>query len=275
MTEGPFSGGDGTQLYERQWKPVGPTRCAVVIIHGYGHHSGSFDEVAQFLTQNGYMVYGFDQRGFGKASGKRGVVPDFDATLADTETYLKHIGADGLDVPLFLIGHSYGGLVLANYVVERQPDVRGLIFSSALLKLNDDVPAWLQNLAGFLGKVLPWVPVAKVEIDGITRDPERLAQATADPLCFYGRMRARTGAQIAAAVERIQGQMESIKLPFLAMAGSGDRVVDCEGTKQLCRRASSEDKTMKIYEGAYHEIYNDINREEFLNDLAGWIYAHL
>ncbi|MBN2307972.1 MAG: alpha/beta fold hydrolase, partial [Candidatus Hydrogenedentes bacterium] len=139
MIEKTFTASDGLQLFERRWAPEGQPRAAVVIVHGYGHHCGSFAEVAARLTACGYAVFAFDQRGFGKSEGKRGYIASFDQTLADLDTYLAHITADVAGLPLFLMGHSYGGLVLGIYVATRQPAVQGLVFSSPLMKLSDDI----------------------------------------------------------------------------------------------------------------------------------------
>ncbi|MCP4642102.1 MAG: alpha/beta hydrolase [bacterium] len=274
MFEGSFKGSDGVDLYEWRWAPEGECKAAVVIVHGYGHYGGSFASVAQHLNSHGYAVYAFDQRGAGRSSGKRGAVKSFDTTLNDMDCYLKHIASEVDAVPTFLLGHSYGGLILANYVVSRKPDVKGLLFSSALVKMGDDVSKALQALAGILAVLTPWLPVTKVDVSGISRDPEIVAHAMDDPHGYYESMTAQTGAQIANAIKRIQGTMDQIALPMLLLAGTGDRIVDCKGSQQLHDSAASTDKTLKLYEDGYHELYNDIIKDEFLGDIVAWLDSH-
>ncbi|MBN2312077.1 MAG: alpha/beta hydrolase, partial [Candidatus Hydrogenedentes bacterium] len=132
----------------------------------------------------------------------------------------------------------------------------------------------LKKAAGVLSVLTPWLPVNKVEIDGVSRDPEYLAQAPNDPLCFYGNIVARTGAEIAKAVDRVQGVMDEIRLPLIVLHGGSDRLAETAGGRRLHEQAGAADKTLKLYEGAYHELFNDLDRERFYADLIAWLDAH-
>lgn len=274
MQEGPFQASDGFRLYERRWPCAGFPSGAVVIVHGYGHHSGSFAKVAEFLNSRDYEVYAFDQRGFGKAKGRRGTIPSFDQTVEDLGTYLEYIAPDLGEHPMFLMGHSYGCLILAHFIARHQPSARGVVFSSPFLKVPDDVPASLQRLARVIDRFAPWWPVAKVSLEGITRDPQALEASINDPLCFYGRIRAHTGVQMADACAKVQSEFGRITLPFIALHGTADKLADPKGSEWLYERAQSKDKTIKRFDGGYHELFNDLDKGRFLDEVVRWLDAH-
>jgi alpha-beta hydrolase superfamily lysophospholipase len=172
------------------------------------------------------------------------------------------------------MGHSYGALVLAAHMIAHCPSVAGLVFTSPLMKLSDDVSKLLQVAARVLSILTPWLPVAQVEIDGVSRDPEFLAVAGDDPLCYYGKVLARTGAEMARATKQVQRGMGSLVAPMIICHGTEDRLANPDGSRLLYERAGSRDKTMKWYEGAYHELFNDLDREQFYADMIEWLDAH-
>ncbi|GMW01379.1 MAG: lysophospholipase [Candidatus Hydrogenedentota bacterium] len=274
VDEGPFPTFDGLELYHRSWSPQGQATAAVIIVHGYGHHSGSFDETGRRLAAEGFAVLAYDQRGFGKAGGTRGNIVSFDTTLRDLDAFFAY-SADVIgDLPLFLMGHSLGGLIGANYAITRQPIVNGLVFSSALLKLPDRVSPTLLKLSAVISTLLPFLPVERIDVTAISRDPSVIDRALNDPLCHYGPVNARTGDQIARAIRHAQEHFPLINAPIIAFHGTADRLTDPEGSRTLVAKAVVEDKTLLEFDGGYHELFNDLERESFFKAIIAWLLEH-
>ncbi len=269
-----FEGAGRVELCEHRWPgPQEGTRAVLGIIHGYGHHAACFGELAAYLTEAGYDVRGFDLRGHGKSEGRRGHMDSFALTLDDVHAFVQRIQSDEPDKSFFLLGHSLGALIVGQYAVAHRPKVRGLIFSSGLLKIPDSVPPWLVKLGTVLSRVLPLLPVQKVDFDAVSREPEAVRAVYEDRLRYTGLMNARTGAEIARAVHEFQTSMDRITDPLLILHGTGDRLTDTDGSRQFFARATAEDKTLSIYKGGYHELYNDLEKERYLKEVRTWLDA--
>jgi len=273
--EGYFKSADHLDFYERRWEPEMHSKANLVLLHGYGEHCSRYDHVGKALSEAGIAVYTYDQRGYGRSPGKRAYIDNFDALLADLDVYLEHVQPRLKDLPFFMMGHSMGGMVLAAYMQTRQAPVRGLIFSSPFLALNDDVPKILLALANVLGAITPWLPVARVDNSGLSRDPKVVEAADNDPLSYHGMVKARTGAQFNAVLGRIQPNFEAISAPIYVIHGEEDRIVPNAGSRMLYERCSSADKTLKIYAGGYHELWNDLEKEAVISGIRDWILARV
>ena len=273
--ENHFPARDGVALFERRWLPAGGWKAGVVLCHGYAEHSGRYQRVAAHLNEHGYAVFALDLRGYGKSPGERAFISSFDLYVDDLAAYIQYVRPEIEPRPIFLMGHSMGGLVLALYAATRAPSARGLVFSSPLLRVSDDVSPFLQRISGVVGALLPRLAVLRMETAAVSRDPEAVREYEADPLVYHGKILARTGAEITRATNRIQRHMEDIALPLIAIHGTGDRLCDCRGSQQLCDRAQSRDKTLRLFEGGYHELFNDLEKERFLAELTQWLGARV
>lgn len=266
-----FIAKDGTSLAAHRWQPEAEARGTVAIVHGYGHHTASFEELAGHLCNAGLVVCGFDQRGHGLSPGKRGHIDAMATSVYDLRRYVAGLRDQMPDLPLFLLGHSLGGLIMGQYAIEDRPGVRGLVFSSPLLKIPDTVSPTLVRLGDFLGTWLPWLPVERVDYKWVSRDADVLETVLSDPLRHTGTMNARTGAEIARAIAKFQSVMGAISDPLLVFHGTSDRLTDVEGSRAFFNAAPSEDKTLNLYEGGYHELFNDLERERFAKELTAWL----
>ncbi len=273
--EGTFKSHDGLDFYERGWAPDGPVRARVVHLHGYGEHCSRYAEMAQIFNQSGFSVHTYDQRGYGRSPGKRAYIHDFDVLLKDVDTFLEHIRPRISGLPWFFMGHSMGGLALASYVETRKIDARGLIFSSPFLAINDDVPAFLLKIAGVLGTLTPWMPVSRVDNTCISRDPKIVEEAGKDPLAYHGFVHARTGAQFNSAIARARAGFQRITAPVYIIHGGDDRIVPNAGSILLHEQCGSKDKSLKIYDGGYHELWNDLDKRAVLAGICDWMAARL
>ncbi|HOH49540.1 MAG TPA: lysophospholipase [Candidatus Hydrogenedentes bacterium] len=272
-SENAFKTGDGMELYAQQWVPESGIRARLVLVHGFGDHSSRYAHVAAHFNRAGIAVHAYDQRGHGKSPGRRAYVSRFDDLLADLDAFLAWSGDSLAGAPLFLMGHSMGGMVLTRYAQTRAIGAAGLVFSSPFLGFTDDVPQILLKLAGILSAVFPGLPVGGVDNRGLSRLPDVVAAADADPLTFHGRVAARTGAQFYATIQAAEKDYGAISLPSLVLHGEADRVVPCAGGVRLFEGMGSGDKTLRLFPGGYHELWNDTDQEAFLREVTGWICA--
>ncbi len=277
MQEGTFTAADGhTTLHERRMICDGAPLANIVLLHGYGDHSGRYEWVMHTFRDAQMNVFAYDQRGHGKSPGKRAYIHRFEDFLDDLDVYLEHVSEAVADAPLFLMGHSMGGMVLARYAETRRLEQpRGLVFSSPFLAFSDDTPAFLLALGPYVAKVLPWLPISNVDNAGLSRDPAVIEATNNDPLAYHGRVAAHTGAEFYRMVHVIDADMERITLPMLVMHGTADAIVGPSGSEKLHAKAGATDKTLRMYDGGYHELYNDLEKEQFMAEIITWIKARL
>ena len=271
---GTFEGADGLTIHWRAWLPDGPPKAAVVIAHGISEHGERYARVAERLVPDGFAVYANDHRGHGLSEGRRAYLDRMSNVAADLDVMVDiATAAQGGGTP-FLLGHSFGGCLATFYALGRQHRLRGLALSAPLLTLAAATPQ--QRAAGrVLSRVVPWLPLFPIDADGVSRDPHEVQLYKDDPLNHHGRLPARTISELAETVFPFPERIPVLKLPLLVMHGTGDRIVPDEGGKLADSLASSEDKTLILYEGFFHELFNEpeADRTRVLDDLAGWLNA--
>jgi len=265
---------DGLHLFTRSWPSSSP-RAVVALVHGYAEHSGRYDHVARTFTEQGATVHAYDQRGHGHSDGRRAYVASFERYLDDLDRFLDHVRAQTPDVPLFLFGHSMGGLVVLKYVLDRNPSPRGLLLSAPAIQINPDLAPLVRRIAQFIGRWFPTLPTTRSPQGAISRDPDVVAEAQNDPLNYHGRVLARTGAEMLRAGRDVQTNLSALDDPFLVIHGTADRLATPSWSQRLYEQAVSDDKTIHLYEGLYHETFNEPEQDEVLHDLGTWLDAHV
>ena len=273
-TTGSFTTQDGLRLFTRTWTPGADPVGVVALAHGIGEHSGRYAHVASRLMLEGFAVEGYDHRGHGQSQGPRAYVDDFAELTGDLGAFTQRVRARHPDLPLFLMGHSLGGLIAATWVAEAQPELDGLVLSSPALKVPDDLSPLLQKVSGLTARWVPRLPTVKIDINDLSRNPAVVRAFEEDPLNDHKGVRASMGHQILEASRAIQTQADRFHLPLYLFHGTADRITDPQGTVQFYHAAPSSDKTLELYEGFYHETFNEDERERVLDDLAGWLVAH-
>jgi alpha-beta hydrolase superfamily lysophospholipase len=270
-----FTSRDGLSLYSQCWLPEGPAHGAVVVVHGFSEHSGRYARLAGDLNRQGYAVHGMDLRGHGKSEGSRCFLRSFTQHLDDLDRFLQRVGGKEPGKPLFLFGHSMGGMVLVQWAIQRQPAVAGLVLSAAALKLPAGLFPVLRRLVWLPSLLTPRLRLVRLGSRMLSRDKAVVEDFRRDPLVFHGRIPVRTGAELLAAMRRIDRDMEAVRTPLLILHGTGDRLSDMEGSRQLYRRAAAADKTLRLYDGLYHELLSEPERAEVLADVLAWLDARL
>lgn len=270
-----FTAADGETLYEQWWRPQSDPKAALVLVHGIGEHSARYNHVAHMLLEHGYAVNAIDLRGHGRSGGARGFCRRFDEYIADVDMLLARAVARTPDKPIFIMGHSMGGAIVTLHWLKHQPNVRGVILTSPALKNNVPIPPVVLASSKLLSVVLPRVPTVKLDSQYISHDTAVVEAYEADPLVFHKGVLARTGAELLAAFDRIQAQMEALTPPLLILHGTDDHLTDPDGSRELYRRSASTDKTLNLYEGFYHELFNEVEKERVMADLVAWMDARV
>ncbi|MFT4011596.1 MAG: alpha/beta hydrolase [Nocardioidaceae bacterium] len=271
--EGFFNGTDG-KIYWRAWLPERP-KALVLLAHGVSEHTGRYQHVAKRLVDAGYAVYGVDHHGHGRSDGAQGNIGSMAGVVADIGQ-LREIATEAVpNVPVFLLGHSLGSLISLVYATSGgEQGLAGLVLSGAAVEAAVGSRAE-RALAPVLSKVLPNLPVVDLGIDNICRDPAVVQAYRDDPLVYTGKMRARTGAEALLAMEKVAPRLSSIKLPLLVLHGSEDRLATPAGAQLVHDTASSQDKSITIYDGLYHEIFNEPEQQAVLDDVVTWLDKHV
>jgi alpha-beta hydrolase superfamily lysophospholipase len=255
----------GATLYAQWWLPDSPARAVVAIVHGYAEHSGRYAQTAADLVAKGYAVEALDLRGHGRSSGERVYVDSYEDYLNDVDVLLERVRTQHPGKKLFLLGHSMGGGVVSSYIINRKPKLDGVILSgAAMLARREEPPA---------GAPPPPPRSGPLPADTISRDPAVVAAYENDPLVYRGAPPDRSGAAWADAYRAVQEGMAGITCPLLILHGTGDKLVPFRGSVQLNEVAASTDKTLKLYEGLYHEVLNEPERDQVIADIVAWLDA--
>ncbi|MFB6247632.1 MAG: lysophospholipase [Salinibacter sp.] len=262
---------DGLSLHTQWRMPEASPRATVVIVHGYAEHCGRYGAVARTFTDAAAAVFAYDQRGFGRSGGRRAYVDRFDRYLDDLDRFLAFVRTQGPDAPLFLFGHSMGGLAVLKHALDRHPAVAGLMLSAPALEVNPDLAPLVRRLAQTLGRLLPTLPTVRSPEAALSRDPAVVQAARNDPLSYHGRIPARTGAELLRTGAALRPRLGELARPFLVLHGTADSLAEPRWSRRLYDRAAAEDKTLRLYDGRYHEPFHDYGRDEVLDDLSGWL----
>jgi acylglycerol lipase len=270
MDQGSFEGVGGLKIFTRSWHPTtGQPRAVVVIVHGFNSHSGHYLWVGEQLAANGLAVHALDLRGRGRSDGERFYVQKFEDYVNDVATFVTMAKADHPGLPVFLLGHSAGGIVSCIYTLEHQTELAGFICES----FAHEVPApdfALAVLKG-LSHIAPHVHVLKLNNEDFSRDPKVVQAMNTDPLIAHEVQPTQTVAEMVRADERLKQEFGRITLPVLILHGTLDKATKPSGSQRFYDMAGSTDKTLKLYEGHFHDLLNDIDKEIVMADIQQWI----
>jgi len=270
MKEETFSGRGGTKLHMRSWRAATP-KAVVVICHGVNSHSGQYLWAGEQLAAAGFAVYAYDHRGRGKSEGPRFYIDDISDYTEDLGTLISIAKSREPGLKVFLLGHSAGGVVGCSWALDHQAEIAGFICESFAYKVP--APGPVLSILRFIAKFAPKLPVLKLQMKDFTRDPQALALLEADPLCKGEVQPARTVAALLAAGDRMRAEFRTLVLPLFILHGTLDKATVPAGSQEFHAAASSKDKTLKLYEGHFHDLLNDIGKEQVLADIVAWINA--
>ncbi|WBX76305.1 lysophospholipase [Tenacibaculum ovolyticum] len=261
-----------TTFFGQFWKPE-TTKAVVIIVHGMGEHSGRYQHVAKKLTDNNFGVIAFDHFGHGKTQGKRGHNPGFDNVLESISKLINKTKEVFDNKPLFLYGHSMGGNTVINYTLRKESTLTGVIATSPMLKLAFDPPAWKLSLGKIMQRIAPSITLGnELDANDISRDKGEVKKYINDPL-VHDKISPNFSLSFIDSGEWAIQNASSLKTPMLLLHGTGDKIIDFKGTKAFAN--NSKKAKLKLYEGGYHELQNDLCKEEMLQDVVNWLNSQL
>lgn len=266
-------GSGGSKLFVRSLKPLGKSRGVVLIVHGFNSHSGYYAWVADRLVHSGLSAYAVDLRGRGQSEGERFFVERMDDYVRDVETLSAVAREREPGLPFFLLGHSAGGVVACLYALEHQAQLAGLICESFAFQVP--APDFALAVLKGLSHVAPHAHVLKLENRDFSRDPNVVQAMNEDQWIAHESQPTQTVAAMVRADERLEKEFPLIRLPVLILHGTRDNATRPSGSQRFHDRAGSTDKTLKLYEGHFHDLLNDIGREEVMADIVAWLGERL
>jgi acylglycerol lipase len=273
MHEEDFTGHGRVRIHYRVWLPDGSPRAVIAICHGFNAHSGQYAWTAEQLVSRGFAVYAVDLRGRGQSEGERFYVDDVAEYEADIGEVIGIAKERQPGLPIYLLGHSAGGVVSCVYALDHQDEIDGLICESFAFQVP--APGFVLSAIKGLSHLAPKLGVLPLKMKDFTRDPAALKALEDDPLTKGETQPAATVAALVRADERLHESFGQITLPLLILHGTDDHATVCKGSEFFLAHAGSADKTLKLYEGHYHDLLNDLGKEEVLGDVVGWIEARL
>ncbi len=271
-TEEFISGGE-RQLFIRSWRPSGRVRAVLAIVPGFNSHSGHYQWAAAQFTAMGLAVYAVDLRGRGKSTGPRFHVEHFDDYLADVQSLLDVARAREPGLPVFLLGHSAGGVIASAYTLGHQDELAGLICESYAFQVP--APDAVLSLVRWLSGPFPTLRVLKLPNKEFSRIPEVVTALNADPLIANEKQTALTVAQMLVGIDRLKRGFPTLRLPVLIAHGTADKVTVPAGSQVFEDNAGSADKTLLLYKDHAHDLLNDVGRESVVGEFKQWIERHL
>jgi alpha-beta hydrolase superfamily lysophospholipase len=263
----------GIKIFVRSWVPESTPKAVIVLCHGVNAHGGQYLWTAEQFVAAGLAVFALDLRGRGRSEGERFYVEDIADYVSDVANAIALAKSRNPGLPVYLLGHSAGGVVSATYTLDNQAQLAGFICESFAFQ----VPAPGFALAAIKGisHIAPRLPVLKLKNEDFSRDPKAVEALNNDPLTAHEVQPALTVAALVRADERLHDEFPSIKLPLLIMHGTADKATVCRGSQFFYDTAGSKDKTLKLYEGHYHDLLNDIGKEQAMADIQRWITERL
>lgn len=268
---------DVGERYRWSWLPAEPNRV-MVLVHGYAEHMGRYDEMAMHFAERGFAVHAYDHAGHGRTAGARGHVDRFDRLLDELMRFIELVRLDHPGLPLVLVGHSMGGLVVAAAATGRHPEVEHFVLSGALLQLGGDSGGLRQSISLGLARVIatfaPRVAVATgLDPQGLSRDPEVVRRYLQDPL-VKDRMSVRFAAGMSSMVSSVRGKGNRIERPILILHGGADPISSPLGSRRLYAELTgqiAEKSALQIYPELRHEIFQEPAREQVWQDMLRWL----
>ena len=275
-----LTGHGGLELFARSWLPDSTQRPkpkdVVVIAHGYGEHGDRYANVVERLVPAGFAVHAIDHRGHGRSGGRRAVVDRMDRVITDLHGFVeqiraRHAGERG-GGKVKLLGHSMGGSIALGYALRYPQDLSGLILSGPAV--GGFVPAGQRLVLRLLSALAPNLGTLALPASGVSRDPAVVSAYERDPLVYHGKVPARTAGEMVAAAASFPARAGEMKLPVLIQHGAQDKLIPVEPNRAVYAALGATDKTVTIYEGLYHEIYNEPEHARVIDDLMAWLETH-
>jgi len=269
--EGFFKSIRDTSIFWQTWLPDSDPQAVFILVHGYDDHSGRFINIVNHFVPKGFAIYGLDHIGHGKSEGTRVYIQKFEDYTKTLQTFISMVRNWQAGKSVFLIGYSMGGLISSIYLLDNQKDFAGAVMIGPGVKVPNDISAFTIFIGKILSVILPKAGLLDLDDTAISKDHLVVEAYKADPLVYRGKMTARLASECLKAMIRLSKEGTRITLPVLILQGSADRLADPENAKMLFNLIQSKDKQIKLYEGLYHELFSEPEREMVFADIEEWL----
>ena len=273
-SDGSFQSGSGANIFYRCWATAEP-RAVLLLAHGLAEHSGRYGDFASYLADAGIATYALDFPGHGRSDGKRGHIRDFQEYAEALGALLSLAREAHPDIPFVLFGHSMGGLIAADFLLQHQSEFVAAVLTGAAIQSPQQPSSIVLFINRVIASVMPRLGALRLDASGISRDPQVISDYENDPLVYRGKATAGLVTAVFSAMKRVVENATSIRLPMLIMHGSVDSLTAVEGSELLHDSISSEDKKIVIYDGLYHEILNEPERKNVMEDILRWLETRI
>ena len=262
-----------TDFFGQYWQPK-KAKATLVLVHGMGEHSSRYStSVVPKLVDNNFSVVTFDHFGHGKTSGKRGHNPNFEAVLESIDKAIEKAKTLNANLPIFLYGHSMGGNAVINYTLRKQHSLKAVIATSPMLKLAFTPPAWKLSLGKLMQKIAPSITLSnELDPSHISRDLKEVDLYINDKL-IHNKISPNFSISFFKAADWAIENAQNLQTPMYLLHGTDDKITDHKATQLLAN--VSKKATLKLYKGGYHELHNDLCKEEMLQDVVNWLNSQL
>ncbi len=277
LNSGNFISHDGTKIFYQSWQPDSNknVKAVLAIVHGYAEHGGRYAHVGKYFADKGFYVEAIDHRAHGHSDGKDTFFKSIDDCVEDVDLFIKRLKDEWPELPVFVLAHSMGGLIAVKWAEDKQPDVKGMLLSGPAVMIDKSIPPLLIKLSSVAAKIAPKMKTISLDGNAVSRDPEEVEKYNSDPLNYRGGIPAATGAAMNAAIREVHANTGKYNLPVRIMYGTEDRLADPRGSQLLYAGFSSTDKTLVPYENLYHEILNEPEKEQIMEECLEWINARM
>jgi acylglycerol lipase len=271
---GTQSGASAPLLLRRAWLPEEPW-ALLQVVHGYAEHSGRYDELATWYARRGLAVHAYDHRGHGRSEGARCHVDRFEQLLDDLDRVLERAREEHPGLPVILLGHSMGGLVVAAFLADRRPAIAAAVTSGAALAVGPGASRTRLAAARLLRRLTPRLALGSgLDPRGLSRDPEVVRRYLEDPL-VYRTMTPSLAVELITTIPRVAARAVEVQVPLLLLHGSDDPLCPIEGSRAFHGGLQVPGSGFRAYPGLRHEIFNEPERERVFADLLDWLRATL
>jgi alpha-beta hydrolase superfamily lysophospholipase len=274
-SEHSFDGVGGVRIVYDVWTPNTDPLGVVILAHGYAEHARRYDHVAQRLGEGGLITYALDHRGHGRSGGKRVYLKDMSEYTDDFHHLVGIATAAHPELKRIVLGHSMGGGIVFAYGVEHPDDYAAMVLSGPAVYAQDAVSPVMSTVAKVIGSLLPGLPVENLPADAVSRDPEVVAAYEADPLVHHGKLPAGIAKALIGVGESMPQRASALTAPLLVVHGGQDKLIPVAGSERLVECVGSADVHLKVYPELYHEVFNEPERAQVLDDVVSWIEVRL
>lgn len=258
-------------IYYRQWETDREPHAAILLVHGLGEHCQRYDAIAAHLNQANYSVFSMDLPNHGRSQGPKGHIDSFDQFLNAVKTTLQHIQATHSGLPIFLLGHSMGGLIASRFLLDEQNHFAGAILSGPAIESPAPPPAWQVGLMTLISKLFPKLGMLTLDGSLVSRDPAVVKAYMDDPLVNDNKLSAKLIVELFRTMDEVKQGAAKISLPLLIMHGEADGLTAPSGSQWLHDNIASNDKTLKLYPELFHEIFNEPEAPSIYTEVVTWL----